>query len=270
MSQRIGFIGLGNMGARIVELLLGSNFDVTVWARRAASADPFAGRVTVVTSPAEVGRSADLVGVCVWDEHDVEEVLLSEQGVFAGLAPGGTVMVHSTISPSACQRFAALGSDRGINILDVPVSVGANAPKVLAMIGGDPAVVEAARPALDAFASPAVHLGPLGSGQIAKLVNNTMLAATVGIGADALAVGSALGLDARALLSVLAAASSGGTWTGLLARRQDTPAGSSGAGRTNEWATKDVALAARLIEEQGGDTDHELVRAAQLGAAALS
>jgi 3-hydroxyisobutyrate dehydrogenase-like beta-hydroxyacid dehydrogenase len=270
MSQQIGFIGLGSMGTRIVRLLLESDFDVTVWARRAASVEPLAGLVTVVNSPAAVGSAADLVGVCVWDEHDVEEVLLAEHGVFAGLAPGGTVMVHSTIPPSACQRLAALGSDRGINVLDVPVSVGANAPKVLAMIGGDPAVVEAARPALEAFGSPAVHLGPLGSGQIAKLVNNTMLAATVGIGANALALGAALGLDEHALLSVLSVASSGGTWTGLLRRRRDAPAGNDVAGRTNEWATKDVALATRLIEEHGGNTEYELVRAARLGATALS
>jgi 3-hydroxyisobutyrate dehydrogenase len=270
MRQRIGFIGLGSMGSRIVGLLLESEFEVAVWARRSASIEPFASRVTVVSSPAEVGRAADLVGVCVWDEHDVEEVLLGEDGVFAGLGPGGTIMVHSTIPPSACERFAALGADRGINILDVPVSFGASAPKVLAMIGGDPAVVEAARPALEAFANPAVHLGPLGSGLIAKLVNNTMLAGTVGIGADALAVGTALGLDEHALLSVLSVASSGGTWTGLLRRRRQGPPESDETGRTNEWATKDVGLAARLIEERGGDTDRELMRAARLGAAALS
>jgi 3-hydroxyisobutyrate dehydrogenase-like beta-hydroxyacid dehydrogenase len=270
MSQRIGFIGLGNMGTRIVRLLVESDFDVTVWARRSASVEPLAGLVRVVDCPATVGGAADLVGVCVWDEHDVEEVLLTEHGVFAGLAPGGTVMIHSTIPPSACQRLAALGAARGIHVLDVPVSVGAHAPKVLAMIGGDPAVVEAARPALEAFGNPAIHLGPLGSGQIAKLVNNTMLAATVGIGADALAIGTDLGLDEHALLSVLSVASSGGTWTGLLRRRRDAQGPHDEAGRTNEWATKDVALAVKLIEERRGNTESELVCAARLGAAALS
>jgi 3-hydroxyisobutyrate dehydrogenase-like beta-hydroxyacid dehydrogenase len=270
MSETIGFIGLGSMGSRIVELLLQGGYDVVVWARRSASVEPLLGRVTVVDSPAEVGGASTLVGVCVWDEHDVEQVLLGDSGVFAGLAAGRTVMVHSTIPPSACVRLAEVAGVRGINLLDVPVSFGANAPKVIAMIGGDADVVATARPVLEAFGNPAVHLGPLGSGQIAKLVNNTMLAGTVGIGSDALAVGAALGLDEDALLSLLAVASSGGTWTGLIRRRREIDSQVSQQGRANEWAAKDVGLATRLIDEHGGIGELGLVRAAQKGAAVLS
>jgi len=195
VSKKIGFIGLGNMGLRIVELLLEDGFDVVVWARRPQSIAPLQGRVTVADSPAQLGSTVSLVGVCVWDEHDVEEVLLGNTGVFGGLASGGIVMIHSTIAPGACSRLAEQAAEIGVAVLDVPVSVGPNAPKVLALVGGDSEVVEKARPALRAFSEPAVHLGPLGSGQIAKLMNNTMQAATVGIGFEAVDAGVGLGLD---------------------------------------------------------------------------
>jgi 3-hydroxyisobutyrate dehydrogenase len=267
--MNIGFIGLGSMGSRIVGLMLDAGYPVTLWARRPESLEPFAGRARVAGDPEEVGRASDLVGICVWNEQDVDEVLLGDHGVFSGLRPGGVVIVHSTIAPAACQRLAREAAERGIGLLDGPVSLAANAPKVLVMVGGDPVVVDKVRPVLDSFGSPVVHLGPIGSGQIAKLVNNTMLAASVAVGADAIACGSDLGLDGDGLLAVLSAGSAGGTWTGLL-RSRFASGGPTGEGRTHEWATKDVALASELVSESGGDTEREVLRLARRGAETLS
>ena len=256
------------MGSHIVGLLLDSGYQMTLWARRQTSLEQFAGRAHTARDPAEVGRASDLVGICVWDESDVDEVLLGEHGVLAGMRPGGVVAVHSTIAPAACRRLAREAAVRGIGLVDAPVSFGANAPKLLVMLGGDPPVVEGARPVLGAFGSPVVHLGPVGSGQIAKIVNNTMLAATVGLGSDALALGADLGVDEGALLTVLAAGSAGGTWTRLLSSRLADEAAAP-SGRTHEWATKDVALATELVTQARGDLDRDVLRLAARGADAL-
>jgi 3-hydroxyisobutyrate dehydrogenase-like beta-hydroxyacid dehydrogenase len=208
------------------------------------------------------------VGICVWDESDVDEVLLGENGVLAGMRPGGVVAVHSTIGPAACRRLARDAADREISLLDAAVSAGADLPKVLVMVGGDAHVVDEVRPVLEAFGSPVVHLGPIGSGQVAKLVNNTMLAATVALGSDAIAFGADLGLDGKGLLAVLAAGSAGGTWTALLGARLITQ-GQDLAGRTHEWATKDVTLAVHLVNEAQGNSDRDVFKLAARGADTL-
>ncbi len=93
------------MGSRIVTLMLDAGHHLTLWARRPASLEPFTGRVDVATSPAGVAEASELVGICVWDESGVDEIVLGDSGVLAGMGPGGLVAIHSTISPAACRRF---------------------------------------------------------------------------------------------------------------------------------------------------------------------
>jgi 3-hydroxyisobutyrate dehydrogenase-like beta-hydroxyacid dehydrogenase len=221
-----------------------------------------------VASPAELGEASDLVGVCVWDEHDVDEVLLGKSGVLAGLAPGGAVVIHSTISPAACLRLAEDANRRNVSMLDAPVSVGSNVPKLLVLVGGDQETVTRCQPVLDSIGDPVVHLGPLGSGQIAKLVNNTLLAATVGLAEDALRLGAELGLDPVALIDALSAASSRGTWTSLLGPQIRGTSLSTG-GRTHEWATKDVGLTEAIAAKARTAAGQEVLRLARLGALTL-
>jgi 3-hydroxyisobutyrate dehydrogenase-like beta-hydroxyacid dehydrogenase len=103
--------------------------------------------------------------------------------------------VHSTISPTACRRLQAVAAEKDVELIDAPVSVGANLPKLLVMVGGAPEPVEQCRGVLEAIGDPVVHLGPIGSGQIAKLINNTLVAATTALGAEAIELGDDLGLD---------------------------------------------------------------------------
>jgi 3-hydroxyisobutyrate dehydrogenase len=262
-TVNIGFIGLGSMGSRIVTLMLDAGHHLTLWARRPASLEPFAGRVDVAASPAGVGESSELVGICVWDESGVDEILLGESGVLAGMHTGGLVAIHSTISPAACRRLQASAADRGVGLVDAAVSVGSRIPKLLVMVGGESDVVDRCLEAFDSFGDPVAHLGPVGSGQIAKLVNNTLLAATVGLADDAIALGHDLGLDDSALAQALAVGSSGGTWSGLLARRGS--ATDALPGRTNEWASKDVGLTVRLAAEAGIEPAREILRVAARG-----
>ena len=260
----IGFIGLGSMGSRIVTLMLDAGHHLTLWARRPASLEPFLGRVDVATSPAGVAEASELVGICVWDESGVNEVILGDGGVLAGMRPvassrstARSPLLHAVVCtqrrPIGCRAGGRGGERRR------------QSPKLLVMVGGDPAVVEQSREAFGSFGDPVVHLGPVGSGQVAKVVNNTLVAATVGLADDAIALGHDLGLDESALAEALAVGSAGGTWSGLIARRR------SGEVALNhyEWAAKDVGLALELAAEAAIGTTREVLRLAVRGVEVL-
>lgn len=258
----VGFIGLGNMGRQIVDAQLAAGLNVTLWARRPGSLEPYADTAALVAaSPKAVGAASDVVGICVWDEHDVDEVVLGDDGVLAGLRPGGVVAIHSTIAPGACRRLEAAAASYGCGLVDAPVSVGANFPRLLVMVGGTADTVTRCRPALEAFGDPVLHLGPVGSGQIAKIVNNTLLAAQIGIADSAVALGEELGLERDALIATLSSGSSRGTWSAFV-----TPRSVTTGGRTMEWARKDVGLALGLAEEHGIAGDRPVLEMGALGA----
>jgi 3-hydroxyisobutyrate dehydrogenase-like beta-hydroxyacid dehydrogenase len=262
--MEIGFIGLGSMGSRIVNLMIDGGHHLTLWARRPVSLEPFSGRAATAQSPKEVGQAADVVGICVWDEHDVEEVLLGADGVLAGARRDAVVVIHSTISPAACRRLEQTAGTYGVHLIDAPVSVGSRLPKVLMLVGGERDAVARCWPALESAADPLLHLGSVGSGQVAKLVNNTMLAAAIGLGEDAIAFGADLGLDTAALTAALAAGSAGGTWT-LFVNRPPPAAGEEAGSRTTEWARKDVSYALDLAAAAGVDPQRNVLRLARRG-----
>lgn len=192
------------MAARIAE----SPYALTLWARRAESMQAYVGTsVHIADTPADLGRSSDLVCVCVVDDAGVQAVVLGDDGVLAGMAPGGAIAIHSTVRPETCTRIADAASKVGVDVIDAPVSGGGSAAadgSLLVMVGGDDKTVERFRPVFATFADPVVHLGPLGAGQVAKLLNNTMFTANLATAAGLLDVGSALGVDPAQLSQVLA------------------------------------------------------------------
>ncbi len=148
--MRVGFIGLGSQGGPIARRIIGAGYPVTLWARRPATLEPFAGTSAKVSgSPAELAAASDLVCICVVSDADVEEVLAGEGGVLAGLGPGGVVAVHSTIHPHTCQRLAEEAATRDVRLIDAPVSGGGPAAaegRLLVMAGGEADTVELCRP----------------------------------------------------------------------------------------------------------------------------
>ena len=210
---RVGFIGLGSQGGPMARRVVEHGFPLTVWARRAESVEPYADTAVVVAStPAELGAASDLVGICVVSDADVEDVLLRSDGVLAGMSPGGIVAIHSTISPATCQRLAEAAEERGVAVVDAPVSGGgemAAARQLLVMVGGADEDVARCRPIFETFGDPVIHLGPLGSGQLAKLMNNFVFVAQLGIALDTYAFAAGLGIDRAALAQVLAHGSGG-------------------------------------------------------------
>jgi 3-hydroxyisobutyrate dehydrogenase-like beta-hydroxyacid dehydrogenase len=186
------------MAERIIELGL----PTTLWARRAESLVPFTGRAAVAADPAELGRASDVVGVCVTDGAAVREVTLGPTGVLAGMAPGSVLAVHSTIGTDACTEIAAAAAGTGVHVIDAPVSGGGAAAatgRLTVYVGGDDDAVARARPVLETYGDPILHMGPLGSGLRTKLVNNALNAAHFALAHDAMALGASLGLDATKL-----------------------------------------------------------------------
>jgi len=191
------------MARRIVE----EGFPLTIWARRLQTVEPFNDTsATVVSSPAEVGAQSEIVGICVFSDDDVRDVLVGSGGVLAGMSPGGLVAIHSTVHPRTCAEVAEHAADRGIAVIDAPVSGGgaaAAARKLLVMTGGDELDVNRCRPVFDTFADPVVHVGPLGAGQMAKVMNNLLLAANLAVAIDVFALAAELRIDLSGLGEVL-------------------------------------------------------------------
>ncbi|KPM54555.1 6-phosphogluconate dehydrogenase [Frankia sp. CcI49] len=219
--MRVGFIGLGSQGAPMARRIVEDGFPLTLWARRSASTEPFADTAAnLAATPAEVGASSDIVCVCVVGDADVEDVLLRPDGVLAGLAPGGLVVIHSTIHPDTCRRLADKAAKRGIAVVDAPVSGGGAAAAkraLLVMAGGAEEDVARCRPMLETFANPLIHLGQLGSGQLAKALNNFVFTAQLTVAWETFTLAEGLGMDPAAVAQVLAHGSGGSRAAGILA-----------------------------------------------------
>ncbi len=230
---RVGFIGLGSQGEPMARRIVDEGHALTIWARRASTVEPFGDTAaTIASTPAELGAASDVVGICVVADSDVEDVLLRADGVLAGMAPGGIVAIHSTIHPDTCRRLAGIAAERGVAIVDAPVSGGGMAAAertLLVMVGGADADVARCRPVFETFGDPVIHLGPLGSGQMAKLMNNFVFTAQVGIALDTYAFADRLGMDRTAIAQVLAHGSGASRAAAIVAGGGFATRGLSGA-----------------------------------------
>lgn len=220
LTEKIGFIGLGIMGSGMARNLIEKGHDVTVWNRTASRAEGLAAAgATVAGSPKAVAAGCDITMICVSDTPDVETVLHGPEGLLAGLAPGDLVIDHSTISPSATIRFAGEAAEAGAAWLDAPVSGGSEGAArgtLSIMVGGDRADFERAEPYFQAFGTTITHVGPVGSGQMVKLVNQILVVGTQLAVSEALLFAEAGGLDLEKTLDAVVGGAAG-SW--MLANR---------------------------------------------------
>jgi 3-hydroxyisobutyrate dehydrogenase-like beta-hydroxyacid dehydrogenase len=250
---RVGFIGLGSQGGPMARRIIDAGYPVTLWARRAATLEPFAGtQAKIAGSPAELAAGADLVCVCVFADADVEEVVTGSGGVLGGLRAGGVIAVHSTVHPDTCRRLAAEAAARNVRLIDAPVSGGgpaAAAGRLLVMAGGDEATVEFCRPVFATYGDPIAHLGPVGAGQVTKLLNNVLFTAHLGAAASLLGLGRALGVDPLRLAGVI----SHGSGNSFALERMASAGGTLEqiAGHAGPLLRKDVGLIADLAAAAG-------------------
>lgn len=219
--MRVGFIGLGSQGGPMARAIVDAGFETTLWARRPGSLEPYADTpAKVADSPAELGANSDLVCVCVVGDADVEEVLCGDTGVLAGMSNGGIVAIHSTVHPDTCRKMAEVAASKGVSLIDAPVSGGGEAAaekRLLVMVGGDADVVERCSAVFGTYGHH-VHLGVVGSGQVAKLLNNLLFTANVANAKSALNLGEALGVDVSRLADVLTNGSANSTALRSVAR----------------------------------------------------
>ncbi|HEV7421225.1 MAG TPA: NAD(P)-dependent oxidoreductase [Mycobacterium sp.] len=205
--MRVGFIGLGSQGAPMARRIVEGGYELTLWARRPASVEPYADTAAkVAATPAELGAASDLVCLCVVGDDDVKQVLNGDTGVLAGLAPGGIVAIHSTVHPDTCREIAKSAAEKGISVIDAPVSGGSPAASegtLLVMVGGEEDIVAKVRPVFETYADPVVHLGPLGSGQVTKILNNLLFSANLGSAMSTLELGESLGIPRDKLCEVV-------------------------------------------------------------------
>ncbi len=245
---RTGFVGLGSQGGPMARRMVDAGYPLTLWARRPESLDPYRDTpAAFAASIAELGALCDHVGICVVDDAGVRQVCAE---LLPAMQAGSRVVIHSTVSPDTCTDLAAQALARGIALIDAPVSGGghgAASGTLTVMVGGEDDAVAAARPVFETFAGTIVHLGGVGTGQLAKLVNNALMAAHVALGCQAMQAAAALGID-RPAFAELVKVSSGRSFGFEVAARLPAP---SAFGHGAMLLAKDV----RLLGEVLG-TDH--------------
>lgn len=221
---KYGFIGLGSQGAPMARRMIDAGLPVVLWARRPQTLEPFADTsAEIAGSIAELGSRVEYVGICVVDDAGVREVC---NQLIPAMKPGGRIVIHSTIHPELCRQLAIQAAEHALELVDAPVSGGGQsaADKALTvMLGGDTQTVEAVRPVLETFSGLIVHLGSVGAGQMAKLVNNTMMAANLATAYHGLESARVLGIDRDAFVE-LVRASSGRSFSFDVAARLSSPA----------------------------------------------
>ena len=251
--ERIGFVGLGIMGRRMASNLLKEGFELSVWNRTADRITPLVDEGAVrAASAADVAKQSDLVFICVSDTPDVEAVIFGEQGILDGSHQGMLVIDMSTIRPSSAQTFASRLAERGIHMLDAPVSggsEGAAAGTLAVMVGGDADQVARAMPYLKAMGKRITHVGAHGHGQMAKMVNQILVVGNALAMSEALLFAQAGGLD---LEKTLEAVSTGAAGSWMLSHRgPQILARDWRPGFTIDLQQKDLRLALEQAEGMG-------------------
>ncbi len=214
MAQtRVGFCGMGTMGAEMAANVARAGFPTTVWNRTPgrAGAAVAAGAVEAL-SPAAAASASDVAVICVSDTPDVEAVLFGEGGLAVGLAEGSLVIDCSTIAPGATREFAERLAGSGIGFVDAPVSGGSEGAvkgTLTIMVGGSDEDVARARPVLEAMGSSITHMGPIGAGQTTKAVNQVILSGVYLGVAEGMVLAMKSGLDAKQVAEALSGGAAG-------------------------------------------------------------
>ena len=206
--KRVAFLGLGVMGYPMAGHLAGAGHAVTVYNRTPAKAVQWVGEHghAQAATPADAARGADIVFACVGNDDDLRSIVLGDQGAFAGMKAGAVFVDHTTASAEVARELGAAASARGLQFIDAPVSggnLGAINGALTVMCGGEANAFEAIRPVAMAFAKAVTLLGPVGAGQLAKMVNQIAIAGAIQGLAEAIAFGVKAGLDMKAVLGVI-------------------------------------------------------------------
>ena len=216
MSERVGCISLGIMGRGMARNLLKAGFDLTVWNRTTSKAQEIVTEgAKLAQDPADLAARCDVIVICVSDTPDVEAVLFGEAGVVHGVQAGALIVDCSTISPIKTQGFARTLAEKGVHMLDAPISGGSEGAALgtlSIMVGGEAEQFERALPLLKAMGKSITHVGANGAGQMVKLVNQILVANSMLALGEAFLFAQAGGLDLEKTLRAVEGGAAG-SWT---------------------------------------------------------
>ncbi len=251
--MNVAFIGMGTMGAAMALNILKAGHLVTVHNRNRDREEPVArAGARRAASPKEAAREAEIVITCVSDTPDVEAVVLGENGIIQGAKAGAIVVDMSTISPSATRRMADRLAEKGIRMLDAPVSGGSEGAQkgtLTIMVGGEAEAVAQAMPVLSAMGKSITHVGPCGAGQLTKAINQVIISGVYLAVAEGMALGLKAGVDMEKVVQALAGGAAG-SWV-LNYRAANMIKNEYPLGFRVRLHRKDLAIAMQTARELG-------------------
>lgn len=257
--ERVAFLCLGTMGGPMAGHLVRAGFEVTVYNRTRARAEAWAEKfseeavaVRVVGSPREAAAGADAVLACTGADPDLEQIVLGPEGALAAMEPGSFFIDHTTASADLARRLAGRCEGQGVSFLDAPVSggeAGAQSGQLTIMVGGDEQTYRRAAPLFDCYAKKHLLLGPAGSGQLTKMVNQICIAGLVEALSEGLLFAEAAGLDRERVVEVISEGAAG-SWQ-MANRAQTMLAGQYDFGFAVDWMRKDLAMALEEASRRG-------------------
>jgi 3-hydroxyisobutyrate dehydrogenase len=253
--SKLAFIGLGVMGFPMAgHLAIRGGHEVTVYNRSRAKADAWVARNKgrLAETPARAAEGAEIVFCCVGDDPDLREVTLGSSGAFQKMAKGAIFVDHTTASAKVARELSAEAKKRGFEFLDAPVSggqAGAESGQLTVMVGGDPAAFERAKPVIAHFAKAVTLLGPSGSGQLTKMVNQICIAGLVQALSEGLNFALKAGLDAKLVLDVI---SKGAAQSWQMENRGKTMVDDKfDFGFAVDWMRKDLRICSETARQTG-------------------
>ncbi len=254
MSKKVAFLGLGVMGFPMAGHLLKAGHQVTVYnrtpARAAAWVEKHGGKSAA--TPAEAAKGAEIVFACVGNDDDLRSVLQGGKGAFAGMAKGALFVDHTTASAEVARESAQIAGEKGLRFLDAPVSggqAGAENGKLTVMVGGAEADFDQAKPVIDSYARACILMGPVGSGQLAKMVNQICIAGLVQGLSEGMNFAMKAGLDTTRLVDCISKGAAG-SWQ--MENRAPTMAqGKFDFGFAVNWMRKDLSICLEEAKRNG-------------------
>ncbi|MFZ5600882.1 MAG: NAD(P)-dependent oxidoreductase [Pseudomonadota bacterium] len=247
--SKAGIIGLGSQGGPMARRMIDAGLDVVLWARRPQSLAPFSDTAAAFAdSISALGAQVAYCGICVVDDAGVQQVC---DELIPAMAPGSHIAIHSTVHPALCRALAVQARAHGLWLVDAPVSGGGRGAArgdLTVMVGGDEKAVATLQPIFQTFAGLVIHLGDVGAGQTAKLVNNNLMAANLALAHHALELADRLGI-AREAFTRLVNVSSGRSFSFDVRARMASPGDFAHGAILLE---KDL----RLLGEVLGDSPH--------------
>lgn len=254
--MKVAFIGLGVMGFPMAGHLHRHGHDVTVWNRTTARAENWVARHggTLAATLAGAARDADIVFTCVGNDDDLRAVVLGSDGILAGMKAGVLLVDHTTASAEVARELAAACAARQCGFVDAPVSggqPGAENGQLTVMCGGSAADFERAGPVIRCYAKACILMGPAGSGQLTKMVNQICVAGVVAGLAEGMAFAENAGLDLQRVIDVI---SKGAAQSWQMDNRHKTMiANEYNHGFAIDWMRKDLAICEREAARNGSE-----------------